>query len=44
METAKGKHMRNPFIIKTGQNEGYTYFRLIQAKARLRYLRFRYSR
>ena len=36
--------MRNPFIIKTGQNEGYTYFRLIQAKIQLRYLRFRYSR
>jgi hypothetical protein len=36
--------MRNPFIIKTGPNEGYTYFRLIKAKAHLRYLRIRYAR
>lgn len=36
--------MRNPFIIKTGLNEGYTIFRLIKAKVQLRYLRFRYTR
>lgn len=35
--------MRNPFIIKSGPSEGYTYFRLFQAKVKLRYLRLRYS-